>query len=286
MQQRICFGLRPQHYESWRAQSDLPELFEVVVDNHLFQRGGPALGHLEWFAARAQISFHGVGLNIGGEDVLSKSYLSELRRLVDLFNPVLVSDHLCFTQSGGHFSYDLLPFPLNGPSLRRVCERVSQVQDALGRTIALENVSRYINFRSSTMSELAFLDEVCEQSGCGVLLDVNNLYVNAHNFGEDPTLELLALGPQRVFQYHIAGHSVVDDFLHDTHDHPIKDDVWDLLDRAMVRFGSQPVILEHDDDSAPLEVLLDMADRWKQLRVSGGQARSPSDDAEFGQNAV
>ena len=255
-QHKVHFGLRPQHYPKWQQQAALPEFFEVLVDNYLFHEGGPALEHLQWFAERSRLLFHGVGLNLGGDDPLSSAYLRALVELVVRFQPDVVSDHLCFTRSGVHESYDLLPLPLNKASLDSVCERVDEVQQVLGRNIALENVSRYVDYVTSTMTELAFLDELCARTGCRVVLDANNLFVNAQNFGFDPYAALEDLGRDRVVQYHVAGHSRVDDFLHDTHDQPVEPEVWQLLCRAQCRFGNHPIVLEHDDDTAPLEVLL------------------------------
>lgn len=270
----IGYGLRPQHFEAWQSEDSLPAFFEVLVDNVLFHQGGPVLARLAWFAERARLLFHGVGLNLGGTSPLSPDYLRALRALVDRFAPDVVSDHLCFTGSSVHRSYDLLPLPLNAESLARVCGRIQQVQEALARPIAIENVSRYVDYVATTMSEFEFLDEVCRRTGCSVLLDVNNLYVNACNFGFDAHQALGELSPQSVVQYHVAGHSEVEDFLHDAHDRPVKTEVWALLSEALRRFGDHPVILEHDDDEAPLEVLLDEGARGLKvlgaLQPSGG----------------
>jgi uncharacterized protein (UPF0276 family) len=258
---QISFALRPQHISSWRKQPALPPHLEVLVDNVLFHKGGAALGHLDWFAQRTSLLFHSVGLNLGGQDPLSAAYLGALVELERRYEPLLLSDHLCFTKAGGHSSYDLLPLPLNPIVLDHVASRVHQVQDTLGRTLAIENVSRYIDYRSSTLTEFAFLDELCRRTECRVLLDVNNLYVNALNFGFDPVAEMRKLRPECVAQYHVAGHSRVDDFLHDTHDQPVKDDVWHLVCCAIPFFGLHPIVLEHDDDDAPLQVLFEQAKR-------------------------
>lgn len=219
-----------------------------MSDNYLFQQGGPGLYHLRQCAEKHKPLLHGVGLNIAGSTALDLNYLSELKKLSDELSPVLVSDHLCFTRNETRNSYDLLPFPYTKKTLAYVAERVQRVQDFLKRQISIENVSSYIRFLESDRTEFDFLSELCDVTGCGILLDVNNLFVCATNHHLCPETELQKLSPTAVTQFHVAGHTAYDSYLHDTHDKPVSQSVWQLLHLALSRFGMHPVILERDDD--------------------------------------
>jgi uncharacterized protein len=254
---QISLGLRPHHYEEWKSHGSYPPYLEILIDNYLFQEGGPSLGHLAYFSERTQLLFHGVGLDVCGVDPLSQSYLQNLKELCDQFCPKIVSDHLCFNRAGGHQSYDLLPFPYNEYTLARACERVDAIQNYLGREIAVENLSSYVAFVSSTMTEFEFMNRLCKSTACSILLDVNNLFVNSQNFDFNPLEEMHKLKAQFVAQYHVAGHSALHDFLHDSHDGDVRIEVWELLAKALVYFGPHPIVLERDNDAADLQVLLD-----------------------------
>jgi uncharacterized protein (UPF0276 family) len=215
---------------------------------------------------------HGVSLSIGSTDPVDGEYLSAVRALSRRIEPAWISDHLCWTGVAGRNLHDLLPLPYNEEALKHVVARVGQVQDALGRQILLENVSSYLTFQESDMSEWEFLSEVAERADCAILLDINNIYVSSINHGFDPELYLHAMPKKRVRQFHLAGHSDEGGHLIDTHDHPIAPPVWDLYARAIELFGEVPTMIERDDNIPPLSELvmeLDMA-----REIAGRQAQA------------
>jgi uncharacterized protein (UPF0276 family) len=236
-----------------------------MADNYLFQEGGPGLAHLDAIAAKARCVVHGVGLSIASPEAPTDSYVRALGALCDRVRAHVVSDHLCFTHAGGLQSYDLLPFPHTGALLRRLVPRVLRLQETLGRRFAFENVSSYVSFPESEMSEIEFLGELCHRTGCGILLDVNNVFVSCMNRAPAGTevwravamarSELAKVDPAHVMQYHVAGHTERDGFLHDTHDAPVRKDVWDLCSFAVTRLGFKPFILECDDEAVEAETL-------------------------------
>lgn len=247
-------GLRAHHFSSWRDEDEVPPL-EVLADNYLFQQGGPGLAHLATLRERCPILRHGVGLNIGSPIALNQAYLEGLRVLAKRLNPEVISDHFCFSAAGGGHSYDLLPLARTGKLLALLTERIHYIQDFLGMRYSLENISSYVEHKNNEMSELEFLNELADRTGCGILLDVNNVYVSAHNFGFDAWSELSKVKAKHVTQYHIAGHLEEDDIYIDTHDQAVKDEVWELMARSWQQFGAHPLILERDDE-APLAQLL------------------------------
>ncbi len=255
-------GLRPHHYPQWKELENLP-ILEVLSDNYLFQKGGPGLFHLSELAERTRIVLHGVGLNIGGHIPLHQEYLESLKSLIQRTRPLVVSDHLCFTASREGQSFDLLPMERNEKSLIHVRDRVNQVQNFLDRPLTLEYISTYVESQANEMSQSQFLNALAESTGCGVLLDVNNVFVCAFNHGFDAWQEILELKPRHVHQYHVAGHKVHADFLHDTHDETIRDEVWQLLARAIQTIGPRPCIIERDDE-APFATL------WEELQRAEG----------------
>jgi uncharacterized protein (UPF0276 family) len=230
-----------------------------MSDNYLFHRGGPALHHLRAIAESGRMLLHGIGLNVAGHAPLDREYLTALRDLAAWTKPLVVSDHLCFTKSRSRSSFDLLPIPYGEEMLAHVAARVDQAQEILGRQLSLENVSSYVRFAASTLTETEFLAELCRRTGCGVLLDVNNAYVSAHNHGGDPWDAITTLAPGQVTQYHFAGHSVEDGYLLDTHDKPVRDEVFLLLERAYARFGPRPFVLERDDEAELPPLLAELA---------------------------
>lgn len=257
-------GLRPQHYDALLSTegdppaSPLPDWLEIVSENYMVDGGRP-LAMLDRIRERWPLAMHGVSLDIGGSDPLDRDYLRALARLARRVRPALVSDHLCWTRHAGVQLHDLLPLPCNDDTLRHVAARVRQVQDALGTRLVLENVSSYLRFANSTMDEAEFLSALVVETGCGLLLDVNNVYVNAHNHGIDGMQYIDALPRHAVRQLHLAGHSVDalgSGLLIDTHDAPICAEVWDLYARALRRFGAVPSMIERDDDIPPLADLL------------------------------
>ena len=246
----VGVGLRPKHYAAILAENEPRALgvdfFEALSENYMVPGGRP-LRVLTEVRARFPIALHGVSLNIGSADPLRKSYLDDLKALVRRFEPTIVSDHLCWTGVDGRNLHDLLPLPYTEGALRHVAERVLRVQDHLGRQLALENVSSYFAYAEDAMPEWEFLAGVAERADCGILLDVNNIFVSAHNHGFDPLDYLAGIPAQRVFQIHLAGHSQEGELLIDTHDHPVRHEVWSLYEMALRRTGPVSTLIEWDD---------------------------------------
>lgn len=228
---------------------------EVLSENYLVGGGRP-LYMLDRLRERYPMTLHGVSLNIGGTAPLDTDYLQSLKRLAARIDARSISDHLCWTGHGGVNLHDLLPLPYTDEALRHVVARVRQAQDVLGRQIMLENVSSYLTYTASCMSEWEFLREVAIGADCLVLLDVNNVYVSAHNHGFAAKTYLDALPRERVAQFHLAGHSRQGRFLIDTHDAPVPPPVWALYREAVQRFGARPTLIERDDAIPPLPELL------------------------------
>jgi uncharacterized protein (UPF0276 family) len=253
-------GLRPPHYDALlRGDGAAVDWLEIVSENYLVDGGRP-LAMLDRIAERWPLAMHGVALNIGGSDPLDRDYLHALAGLARRVRPALVSDHLCWTRHGGVQLHDLLPLPYREDTLRHIASRVRQAQDALGTQLVLENVSSYLRFDGDTLDEVAFLAALVADTGCGLLLDVNNVYVNAHNHGFDALAYLDALPAHAIRQIHLAGHSVDalgSGLLIDTHDAPVCDGVWGLYAHARRRFGEVPTMIERDDSIPPLATLLD-----------------------------
>jgi uncharacterized protein len=220
------------------------------------------------------VRLHGVSLNIGSVDALSGDYLRRLRALADRIQPECISDHLCWTGVGGENLHDLLPLPFTEEALDHVSARVDQVQEALGRRLVLENVSRYVSFTHSAVPEWEFLDRLARRTGCGLLLDVNNVHVTARNEGFEAEDFLAGLSPAHVAQYHLGGHTDGGELLLDTHDALVTDQVWDLFRLAARRFGQLPAVVEWDAHLPPLGTLLDEASRAR--RILQEEVREPA----------
>ncbi len=248
-------GLRPKHYGRLLEEPPPVDFIEAVSENFM-GRGGRPWAVLEKVRRDVPVALHGVSLSIGGTDPLSADYLRSLRDLIARVEPLLVSDHLCWGSHAGRYAHDLLPLPYTEEALRHVVARVIEVQEALGRSILLENVSSYVTFRGSTMSEWEFLSEVARQADCGILLDVNNVYVSARNHGFDPRDYLDGIPADRVRQIHLAGHVDHGTHLLDTHDHPVCDAVWALYCETARRVGGVPTLIEWDDRVPDLERLV------------------------------
>jgi uncharacterized protein (UPF0276 family) len=253
-------GLRQPHYRE--VFERLPELaFLEVHSENFFLEGGASMHALERARAAYPISLHGVGLSLGSADRLADEHLARLKRLVDRIEPALVSEHLCWGGVGGVHFNDLLPLPHTSETLALLAERVDHVQNTLGRRLLVENLSAYVEFRDSEMTETAFLAELARRTGCGLLLDINNLHVNAVNFGFDAEARLAELEGGSIGQIHLAGYTVVDDCLIDTHGAVVSDAVWSLYEQACRRFGPRPTLIEWDTDLPALDVLLSQAAR-------------------------
>ncbi len=254
-------GLRPSHYEAVLGESHAIDWLEIITENYLVP-GGKPLHHLERIRGRFPMVMHGVSLSIGSTDPINREYLAGVRELAGRVEPAWISDHLCWTGVEGRNVHDLLPLPYTEEALACVVDRVSEVQDLLGRQILLENVSSYLTYRSSEMTEWEFLSEVACRADCAILLDINNIHVSAVNHGFDALRYLHAVPRDRVRQFHLAGHSDMGDHLIDTHDHPIAPPVWELYRKAVAHFGPVPTMIERDDNIPPLAELvaeLDMA---------------------------
>ena len=273
--QSVGIGLRQPHYQALlRDDAPVPGAvdFVEVHSENFFADGGAALQVLERARSRFPVSLHGVGLSIGSADADSDDaadrHLAKLARLVSRIEPALVSEHLCWGAIAGTHFNDLLPLPYTPEALTRIAARVSRVQDRLKRRILVENVSAYVAFSDSTMSETAFLAALAEKTGCGILLDVNNLYVNAVNFGFDAAALLDELPADAIGEIHLAGHLVTDECLIDDHGSRVVPEVWALYREAVVRFGAKPTLIEWDTDIPALDVLLDEASRARSHRAA------------------
>jgi uncharacterized protein (UPF0276 family) len=257
-------GLRPSHYEAILSSRPRVDWFEVLTENYLVD-GGKPLHFLDRICERYPVVLHGVSMSIGSSEPLDFDYLRALRGLADRVEPLWISDHLCWTGVAGQNLHDLMPLPYTDEAISHVVERVRQVQDFLGEQILLENVSSYVTFVDSELTEWDFLNAVVDAADCAILLDVNNIYVSSQNHGFDPVAYLDAMAPARVRQIHLAGHTRADTLLIDTHDQPVPDPVWSLYGQALRRFGPVPTMIERDDNIPPLEDLvqeLDLARDW------------------------
>ena len=257
-------GLRRQHYSHVLETRPQVDWFEVISENFMVA-GGRALQVLEGVRENYPIAMHGVSLSIGSTDPLNRDYLRQLRELARRFEPAWISDHLCWTGVSGRNLHDLLPLPYTEEALRHVVARIRNVQDELGRKIIIENVSSYMAFADSTMTEWEFISAIAEEADCGILLDLNNIFVSAFNHCFDANEYLDAVPAERVVQYHLAGHSDHGAYLLDTHDHPVRDEVWALYARAARRFGEVSAIVEWDDNIPAFAELKHTADRARTI---------------------
>lgn len=259
---RAGIGLRAPHYAEVLAQRPALDWIEVHSEN--FFGGGAPMRTLLQVANDYPISLHGVGLGLASPDPLDDTHLRELRKLCDAVQPASVSEHLCWNTVGGTTLNDLLPFPYTEAALQHVAARVQQVQEALGRPILVENLSSYLMFNSSEMREEAFLAELVARTGCGILFDVNNAYVNAVNLGVDALAFIRALPREAVGEYHLAGASLIDGCLVDTHSTRVFDEVWALYQQALQHIGRRPTLIEWDMDIPALSVLQEEAHKAQQ----------------------
>lgn len=262
-------GLRGPHHAAVLAQRPPVGWFEAHSENY-YGEGGAAAHVLGQVRERWPVALHGVGLSLGGTDPLCRTHLNALRRLVRDFEPALVSEHASWGSHDGVHYNDLLPLPYTAEALHHLAGRVSAVQDFLGRRILVENVSSYLQFRGAELTEWEFLAALVAESGCGLLLDVNNVYVSARNHGFDPVAYLQALPHGSVGEIHVAGHSRVErngrELLIDTHGAAVCTDVWQLYGSALARFGDVPTLVEWDTDLPPLATLVAEAGRADEIR--------------------
>lgn len=248
-------GLRPQHYAEILESNPPIDWFEVLSENYMIP-GGQPLRMLDAISERYPVVMHGVSLSIASTAPLDLEYLAELKTLERRTNPKWISDHLCWTGVHGMNLHDLLPIPYTDEALKHVVNRIKQVQDYLGRRIAIENVSSYITFESSSMEEWDFVHAMAEEADCWLLLDVNNVFVSStnHDFSTEAFIKNVPV--DRVIQFHLAGHSEGETCLIDTHDEPVCEKVWDLYAKALTRFGAVSTMIERDDNIPPLSELV------------------------------
>ncbi len=248
-------GLRPQHYAEILATSPKVDWFEVISENYMVP-GGQPLRMLDRIVERYPVVMHGVSLSIASTAPLDMDYLAALKKLATRVDPKWISDHLCWTGVHGVNLHDLMPVPYTEEALNHVAGRIAKVQDYLGRRLVIENVSSYIEYECSEMSEWEFVAELARRADCWLLLDVNNVFVSGINHDFDMRKFLSAIPPERVVQFHLAGHSEGDTCLIDTHDHPVCEDVWKLYGKALERFGAVSTMIERDDNIPPLADLV------------------------------
>ena len=263
-------GLRKPHYAAFLEHRIAVDFLEVISENFMIDGGRPQR-ILRDIRDRYPVALHGVSMSVGSAEGVDPAYLARLRMLIDQIDPLFVSDHLCWTRTGGFNSHDLLPLPYTEEALDVVSTNVAIAQDVLGRAMLIENPSSYVAFDGATMTEWAFLDAVCARTGCGLLLDVNNVFVSAANHGFDALAYLDGIPATRVRQIHLASHSQGEGLLIDTHDRPVCASVWDLYAHVLPRLGPVATMIERDDDIPPLHALLAELDT---ARAIGGRKLS------------
>ena len=249
-------GLRPKHYRDILDGNPQVDWFEVISENYMIG-GGQPLAILDQIAERYPVVMHGVSLSIASTAPFDEEYLDRLNVLAKRVKPKWISDHLCWTGVHGVNLHDLLPFPYTQEALDHVVDRVHHVQERIGRPLCLENVSTYVQFGQSEMTEWEFISELTNRTGCWLLFDVNNVYVSSFNHGYDARAFLNGIPADRVIQFHLAGHSDMENYVVDTHDHPVRDEVWDLYEDALRRFGPVSTMIERDDDIPPLADMME-----------------------------
>ena len=257
-------GLRIPHYQTILDSKPAVDWFEILSENYMVP-GGKPLYHLDRIRKDYPVVMHGVSLSIGSTDPLDRDYLKNLKQLAARAEPEWISDHLCWTGVAGKNMHDLLPLPYTEEAAAHVSDRIAQVQDYLGRRILIENVSSYLTYRDSGVSEWEFLSEIAQRADCLILLDINNVYVSSFNHGFDPAAYLNGVPRERVQQFHLAGHRNLDTHIVDTHDEPIVDPVWELYEAAVRRFGAISTMIERDDNIPPLDELMTELGRAREI---------------------
>jgi hypothetical protein len=267
-------GLRPKHYREFLEQAPPVDFVEAISENFM-GIGGRPLAVLEKVRRDRPVCLHGVSLAIASVAPLDERYLAQWKALVERIEPAVVSDHLCWGRAHGRYAHDLLPVPFTEEAIAHVVSRVQQVQDFLGRRIALENVSSYLEFASSELTEWEFFAEVVRRADCEVLLDVNNVFVSSRNHGFDAEAYIDAMPRGKVVQVHLAGHRRGPEVIIDTHDGPVSDEVWGLYARAVGRLGPVSTLIEWDDAVPELSVLVAEAEKARLLSLSpaGGEGQ-------------
>jgi uncharacterized protein (UPF0276 family) len=250
----IGVGLRVPHYSHILEHKPVVDWFEIISENYMVDGGRP-LAMLDRILEQYRVVQHGVSLYFGSVEPLNREHLKRLKALVRRTDTPWLTDHLCWGSVDGRYTHDLLPMPYTFEAVRITAAKIRQAQDFLEVPIAVENVSSYAEFHVSEMTEWEFLNEVVERAGCGILLDVNNIYVSSRNHNFDPFDYLNAVPAERIAQIHLAGHSKFEKYILDTHDHPVIGPVWKLYQHAIQRFGPTPTLLEWDDRIPSFEEL-------------------------------
>jgi uncharacterized protein (UPF0276 family) len=252
-------GLRTEHYQDFVTSPQRVDWLEIISENYMVA-GGKPLHFLDRIRQDYPMVMHGVSLSIGSADAINMDYLRQLQQLAKRVEPAWISDHLCWTGCDTLNLHDLLPLPYTRQVLRHVCDQIEQVQDFLQRKLVIENPSSYVKFRQDEMSEWDFIREMAQNTGCELLLDVNNVYVSSVNHGFDARTFIDAMPAASVRQIHLAGHEDHGSYIIDTHDHPIVDPVWDLYAYTLERIGFVPTMIERDDNIPPLPELIQELD--------------------------
>lgn len=264
-------GFKAEHAQDVFGGESSVGWFEVHPENYMVA-GGPRLAMLEELCGRYPVSMHGVGLSLGGGEKLSERHLADLKRLVDRFNPAMVSEHIAWSSHEGLYMADLLPTPMTETSLDQLVGAIDRLQDYIGRRILIENPTSYLALPQNSIPELEFITEAARRSGCGLLIDVNNVYISAHNLGFDANRFMDAVPGDLVGEIHLAGHehdaNPADNVLIDTHSRPVADPVWALFDRLIARIGPRPTLIEWDNDVPSWDVLAREAARADQHLVA------------------
>lgn len=270
-------GLRRPHYQHVMSNPTKVDWWEIISENFMPVKSGwgdPALSMLDKLRETYPLVLHGVSLSLGSSDPLNKEYLNNLKLLIDRYQPVLVSDHLCWGGVDGQYLHDLLPLPYTQSTSDWVADRIQQVQNFLGRRILIENVSSYLSYECSEMIEWEFLNDVVKKADCGILLDVNNVYVSSVNHSFSPYDFLDSLPAERIGQIHLAGHCNQNGFLVDTHNNPICDDVWNLYHYTIKRIGLKNTNIERDDNIPEFSVLEDELQKARLVSMEAQNERT------------
>lgn len=260
-------GLRPDHYEAILSTNPAIDWFEILAENYLVP-GGKPLFYLDKIVERYPVAMHGVSMSIGSIDPIDYDYLKQLKNLYQRTKAKWISDHLCWTGVHGMNMHDLLPLPYTTEAINHVVNKINQIQDFLGQQILIENVSSYITYQQSEMTEWEFISEIANRSDCMILLDINNIYVSAINHGFDPLTYIKSVPKNRVLQYHLAGHSNMGNYIIDTHDYAVIDPVWSLYANAVEHIGLVSTMIERDDNIPCLSELVNELDHARKLSKS------------------
>lgn len=267
--QGIGLGLRAPHYSHIESQKPAIPWFEVLADNYFHEDGLPFF-HLKKIRKDYPVTLHSVGMSLGSSDPLNFDYLKKLKRLIDLIHPSLISDHLCWTSFGGKYFHELLPLPYTEEVINHVALRIQQVQDFLGQRIMIENVSSYLSFKHSEMTEWEFLQTVADRADCWILLDINNIVVSARNNEFDADTYIKELSTERIQQFHLGGFEDCETHWLDNHGAVVHHSVWELYRKALQKWGTKPTCIERDNN---IPSFLDLVDESRQAKEYWDEAR-------------